>query len=72
MMEILFKCLQSGKRYYSVRLNGHELFVGTTGECERFIRIHNRKVAEQQDQQRKPQRNRAVAIKTYRNVRTPA
>ena len=71
-MEVLFKCLQEGKRYYSVRLNGQEIFVGSTAECERFISIHNSKVAQDHvDQQRIP-RTRPFAIRTYRQVRSPA
>jgi len=71
-MEVLFKCLQDGNRYYGVRLNGEELFVGTNNECERFIAIHNAKATQQQlDDQRTP-RNRPVSIRTYRQVRHPA
>ncbi len=67
-MEIVFKCLQDGHKYYVVRLNGHDLFVGTPGECERFLAIHNRKVAQEQDLDRKPRRNRPVTIRTYRQA----
>ena len=71
-MEVLFKCLQDGKRYYGVRLNGEQIFVGTNNECERFIAIHNAKAAQEQlDDQRTP-RNRPVSIRTYRQVRNPA
>ena len=71
-MELLFKCLQQGNRYYSVRLNGQEIFVGTTGECERFMAIHNAKAEQEQvDNQRTP-RNRPVSIRTYRHLRNPA
>jgi hypothetical protein len=71
-MEILFKCLQDGTRYYAVRLNGQEIFVGSGAECERFISIHNRKVSEQQEQQRRPPRGRLVEIRTYKSVKAPA
>ena len=71
-MEILFKCLQSGTRYYSVRLHGQELFVGTPDECERYIQIHNNKVLQQQADEKRPQRNKPVSIRTYRQARTTA
>lgn len=71
-MEVLFKCLQEGKRYYGVRLNGQEIFVGSTEECERFIGMHNEKVAEEQADQLRTPRNRPVSIRTYRQVRTTA
>ena len=71
-MEILFKCLQSGTRYYCVRLHGQELFVGTPEECERYIEIHNAKVVQQQADERRPQRGRAVSIRTYRQTRSTA
>lgn len=71
-MEILFKSLQEGKRYYSVRLNGNNLFTGTKGECERFLDLHRLKVAEQHDLDRKPRRNRPVTVRTYRQARSTA
>ena len=67
-MELVFSCLQNGKKYYTVRLNGHRLFTGTSGECERFLEIHNRKVADEQEMDRKPRRNRTVTIRTYRQA----
>lgn len=71
-MELVFACLQDGKKYYTVRLNGHDLFTGTTGECERFLAIHNRKVSDEHEAERKPRRNRTVTIRTYRQARTSA
>ena len=71
-MELVFTCLQDGRKYYTVRLNGEAIFTGTTGECERFLSIHNRKVTEEQDLERKPRRNRPVTIRTYRQARTSA
>ena len=71
-MEVGFKCLQDGTRFYSVRRNGLELFVGTRGECARYIGIHNAKVAQEQRDALRPQRNRAVHVRTYRQTRTPA
>ena len=71
-MEVLFKCLQQGKRFYSVRLNGQELFVGSDDECERFVDLHNHKVAQEQLEQSRTPRSRPITIRTYRQVRTPA
>ena len=71
-MEVLFKCLQGGERYYGVRLNGRELFVGTRDECRRYISIHNRKVADEQAEHRRTPRSRPVSIRTYRAVRAHA
>ena len=71
-MELVFKCLQDGKKYYVVRLNGQAIFTGTPGECERFLAIHNRKANEEQELERKPRRNRTVTIRTYRQARTSA
>jgi len=71
-MQILFKCLQAGTRFYSVRLHGQELFVGTTDECERYIEIHNGKVLQQQEEERRPQRSKPISIRTYRQARTTA
>ena len=68
-MEIVFKCLQGGQRYYSVRLNGQELFVGTGDECDRYIEIHNAKVAQQHLDDRRTPRNRPVTVRTYREWR---
>ena len=67
-MEIVFYCIQGGSSFYSVRLNGNQIFVGTRDECDRFIEIHNQKVAqEHQDALRTP-RNRPVQVRTYRQV----
>lgn len=68
-METVFLCLQGGRKLYSVRLNGQEIFVGTQGECERFLQIHDRKVAEERADQERTPRAKPVAIRTYRQVR---
>ncbi len=71
-MEVIFFCIQGGKRLYRVRLNGQEIFVGAHDECERFMEIHNRKVAQQlQDEQRVP-RARPFPVRTYRQLRAQA
>jgi hypothetical protein len=44
-MEIKFHCNLKGKKFYKVRkVNGLEVFLGTIGECKRFIRVHREKV----------------------------
>ena len=43
-MEIRFYCAHNGKKFYKVILHGEEIFCGTKGECQRFIKIHNEKV----------------------------
>ena len=43
-MEIRFYCLHNGKKFYKVILHGEEIFCGTKGECQRYIKIHNEKV----------------------------
>ena len=43
-MDIRFYCVHNGKKFYKVTLHGEEIFCGTKGECQRFIRIHNEKV----------------------------
>lgn len=71
-MEVLFKCLQAGKRFYTVRLNGQDLFTGAKEECERYIEIHNQKVAQEQLDNLRTPRNRPVLIRTYRQLRAHA
>ena len=43
-MEIRFYCIQNGKKFYKVILHGEDIFCGTKGESQRFIKIHNEKV----------------------------
>ena len=43
-MEIRFYCVHNGKKFYKVILHGEDIFCGTKGECQRFIKIHNEKV----------------------------
>lgn len=43
-MEIRFYCVHNGKKFFRVILHGEEIFCGTKGECQRFIKIHNDKV----------------------------
>ncbi len=71
-MQIVFKCIQGGSKYYSVQLNGVQIFVGISGECERFIEIHNTKVAQSQVDDKRTPRSRPVSIRTYRQTRAQA
>ena len=68
-MEVLFRCIDDGRRYYAVRLNGQEIFVGTRPECDRFLRIHNEKVALDQAEARRAPRGRPAQLHIYRTVR---
>ena len=68
-MEILFNCLEGGRRYYSVRLNGQEIFVGTRAECDRFLCLHETKVREEQVESRRIPRARPFPVKTFRAAR---
>jgi hypothetical protein len=68
-METVFLCLQGGRKFYSVRLNGQEIFVGTQSECDRFRLIHERKVREEREDLLRTPRAKAVAVRTYRQVR---
>ena len=44
-LEIRFHCSLKGKKFYKVRLaDGKEVFLGTLGECRRFIKVHKEKV----------------------------
>lgn len=69
VMEVLFNCLEHGRRYYSVRLNGLEIFVGTRSECDRFLELHNQKVALEQAEARRMPRARPFPVRTYRAAR---
>ena len=68
-MEILFRCLEAGRRLYSVRLNGQEIFVGTRPECDRFLSLHAQKVALEQAEARRMPRARPFAVRSYRTAR---
>ena len=44
-MDIKYHCSIKGKKFYKVqKLNGIEVFLGTLGECRRFIKVHREKV----------------------------
>jgi hypothetical protein len=67
-MQVHFKCLNEGKRLYSVSRNQREVFVGTRGECVRFLEIHNSKVAQEHTEWLRTPRARPVVIRTYRQA----
>jgi hypothetical protein len=69
VMEILFRCIEAGRRYYAVRLNGQEIFVGTRPECDRFLSIHNEKVAVELAEMRRTPRGRPAQLHVYRTAR---
>lgn len=69
VMEILFLSLEGGRRYYSVRLNGQEIFVGTRPECDRFLELHEQKVSLEQAEARRVPRARPFPVRTFRAAR---
>ena len=71
-MDVRFLCLQGGKKFFSVLLNGESIFVGTRPECARFVEIHEEKVARDLEDAMKTPRNRPVAVRTYRQSRLRA
>lgn len=71
-MDVLFHCIQDGQKFYRVVLNGREIFVGSHDECDRFIAIHNEKVAQEQIENARTPRNRPVSVRTYRQLRVQA
>jgi hypothetical protein len=71
-MEVRFLCLQGGKKFYSVLLNGEAIFVGTRPECARFMKIHDEKVAREQEELRRAPRARPFPVQTYHQARLHA
>ena len=71
-MDVRFLCLEGGKKFYAVRLNGEDIFVGTRGECDRFLVIHEEKVALAQSEALRGPRSRAMPVKTYRTLKARA
>jgi hypothetical protein len=71
-METRFLCIQGGRKYYAVILNGEQIFAGTLPECGRFMKIHDAKVAEEHAADLRPLRARAVPVTTYRQARIRA
>ena len=64
-MEIRFYCVHNGKKFYKVILHGEEIFCGTKGECQRFIKIHNEKVQRSLTENANP-RPRPGNVRIYR------
>jgi hypothetical protein len=64
-MELMFKCLQAGKKFYALTRHGEEIFVGTRGECQRFLEIHNAKVLAEREEMRRIPRARPFPVRTY-------
>lgn len=64
-MEIRFYAVHNGKKFYKVMLHGEDIFCGTKGECQRFIKIHNEKVHRNITETSTP-RPRAGNVRLYR------
>ena len=71
-MDVVFRCLQGGKKLYSVTRQGCELFVGALDECERYMALHQRKVLQEQEEDRKIPRARPYATRVYRHSKASA
>ena len=71
-MEVRFFCLQGGRQYYEVALQGEAIFVGTRSECDRFMKIHEQKVAQEQSDAMRDPRSRAVPVRILRHTRARA
>mgnify|MGYP001597326764 FL=1 len=64
-MEIRLYGVHNGKKFYKVILHGEEIFCGTKGECQRFIKIHNEKVQRSLTENSTP-RPRPGNVRVYR------
>jgi len=64
-MEIRFYAVHNGKKFYRVILHGEDIFCGTKGECQRFIKIHNEKVHRNITETSTP-RPRSGNVRVYR------
>jgi hypothetical protein len=71
-MDIRFLCLQGGRQYFEVVLQGEPIFVGSRGECDRFMAIHEEKVAHDQAEDLRDPRSRSVPVRVYRHSRARA
>lgn len=71
-MDTRFLCIQHGRQYFEVVLQGEQIFVGSRAECERFMKIHDEKVARAQADALRDPRSRAVPVRVYRNSRVRA
>ncbi len=68
-MDIVFSCLQDGQSLYAVREHGSDLFVGTRDECGRFLALHNEKVLDERERDRRGLRHAPFEVRTYRAPR---
>jgi hypothetical protein len=71
-MDIRFLCLQGGRQYFEVVLQGEPIFVGSRSECDRFMAIHEEKVAQDQADDLRDPRSRAVPVRVYHHSRARA
>ena len=71
-MTIEFHCVDDGRRLYAVREFGSQLFVGTRGECDRFLEIHLQKVVDQRIEDNRIRRHRPFMARRYRVSRMHA
>ncbi|MCC7137758.1 MAG: hypothetical protein IT460_04945 [Planctomycetes bacterium] len=71
-MHVRFLCLEGGRQYYEVVLQGESIFIGTRGECDRFMAIHEEKVARAQAEALRDPRSRAVPVRVCRQARARA
>ena len=67
-MEMVFKCLVDGVRYFGVWQNGRELFVGSKEECGRYIEMRHAKVHAERLEEKRPFRNGPIKVRTYRTT----
>ena len=68
-MDVVFKCLQNGRRYYGVWRNGLEIFVGSRDECDRYLELLQEKVAQAQREAQRVPRSGPIRVTTYRATR---
>ena len=71
-MDVRFLCLQNGRQYFEVVLQGESIFTGSRAECERFMRIHEDKVARDQADAMRGPRSRAVPVRVFRQAKARA
>jgi hypothetical protein len=71
-MTVRFLCLQHGRQYFEVVLQGERIFVGSRAECERFMKLHDEKVARAQADALKDPRSRSVPVRVFRQSRARA
>ena len=71
-MDVRFVCIQGGRKYYEVVICGEQIFVGTRAECARFMKIHDEKVAQEQADNLRDPRSRAVPVRVFRSAASRA